>query len=197
LNFANFDGSSNFTVTSYQDYQGVWTGGTPPAPAFTCPYSVEPTGRVSLDCATTSDVKSLALYLTDVNTGFLVDTLTGVDVGGLLPQPGNGSLGNSSLSGTFTTGVVEVVTQSQGSLSAGLDTLSGGAASLLRDETSTSSQNPDHSFTDIYSIQLDGTFKAASSSSPFVGAVVNPHTILMLEPASISTPYPVLLLLQQ
>ena len=197
LNFADFDGSSSFTVTSYQDYQGLWTGGTPPGPQFACPYSVEPTGRVSLDCPSAGEHTPLTLYLTDVNTGFLIGTLAGVDAGALLPQPGNGSLGNSSVSGAFTTGVAEVVTQSQGTLSAGLDTLSGGAASLLRDETSTSSQTPDHAYTDTYSIQADGTFTAASSSSPFVGVVVNSHTILMLEPASINTPYPVLLLLQQ
>jgi len=196
LNLADFDGVSNFNVASYQDYLGTWTGSPSPL-SFSCPYSVGSNGRVSLNCAATGEYTSLTLYLTGLNTGFMIDTLGGVDDGELLPQPGFGSFADSSLSGTFTTGLAEVVTQSIGTLSAGLSTLNSGAVSLLRDETSTSSQTPDHSFTDTYTINADGTFTASSSTSPFVGVVVDTHTILMLDPVSISTPYPVLLLVQQ
>ena len=199
LNLANFDGASSSTVTSYLDYQGVWAGGTPPL-SLTCPYAVEASGRVTINCSsseTGGEYAALHLYLTDLNTGFVLDTLSGVDAGALLPQSGNGSFSNGSLSGTFTTGVAEVVSQGIGTLSAGLSTLSSGAATGTRDETSISAQTADRAFTDAYTINADGTFTATSSASPLVGVVVNTHTVWMLDPASISTAYPTLLLVQQ
>jgi hypothetical protein len=190
--------NSNLGVTSYADYQGTWLGGgTPPIPQFTCPYTVERSGRVTVTCAANNGAyTSLYLYLTDLNTGFLVDTLAGVDTGALVPQTVPAG-GYNALAGTFFSSLAEAVNQEIGSNSVNEITLSAGSVTGTSDSTSTSNQTADNHFTDIYTILSNGTFTAQSSSSPFVGVILNSHKFVMFDPSSITTPNPILLVVEQ
>ncbi len=191
--------NSNLAVTSYADYQGTWLGGgTPPIPQFTCPYTVERSGRVTVTCAANNGAyTSLYLYLTDLNTGFLVDTLAGVDAGALAPQtvPAGGI---SALAGTFFSGLAEAVNQEIGSNSVNEITLSAGSVAGTSDSTSTGTQAADDTFTDTYTnLPSNGTFMAHSSSNTFVGVILNSHRFVMFDPSSITTPNPILLIVEQ
>jgi hypothetical protein len=200
LDLAVADGVSNLAFTSYADYQGTWLGnGTPPLPQFTCPYSVESSGRVTVTCPANNPngYTSLYLYLTDLNTGFLVDTLPGVDTGALAPQtvPAGGV---SALTGSFFSSPAEALNQEIGSNSVNEISLSAGSVTGTSDSTSTSDQTADYTFTDTYTnLPANGTFMAQSSSNTFVGIILNSHKFVMLDPSSITTPNPILLLVQQ
>jgi hypothetical protein len=197
INLAAADGNGNLTVTSYADYQGIWLGGvTPPILQFPCPYIVESSGRVTVTCATNGAYTSLYLYLTDLNTGFLVDTLAGGDMGSLAPQtvPAGGV---GALTGTFFSSPAEAVNQEIGSNSVNEITLSAGSVTGISDFTSTSDQTADYMFTDTYTNLSNGTFKAQPPSNTFVGVVLNSHKFVMFDPSSIPTPNPILLVVEQ
>jgi hypothetical protein len=199
INLAAADGNGNLAVTSYADYQGIWLGAvTPPIPQFTCPYIVESSGRVTVTCGgnNANGYTSLYLYLTDLNTGFLVDTLAGVDAGALAPQtvPAGGV---GALTGTFFSSPAEAVNQEIGSNSVNEITLSAGSVTGISDFTSTSTQTADHTFTDAYTNLSNGTFAAQSSSNTFVGVVLNSHKFVLFDPSTITTPNPILLVVEQ
>jgi hypothetical protein len=196
INLAAADGNGNLTVTSYLDYQGVWQGGaTPPISPFTCPYTVESSGRVTITCAANNTYTSLYLYLTAPNTGFLVDTLAGADVGSLAPQAVP-AVSISALAGNFFSSPAEVVNQAIGSNSVNEITLTGGSVAGTADSTSTSTQAADQSIADTYTNLSNGTFKSLSLS-PFVGVVISSRKFVMLDPSSITTPNPILLVVEQ
>jgi len=198
LNLAAADGNGNLSVTSYADYQGTWLGnGTPPLPSFPCTYTVESSGRVTVTCTTTNGYTSLYFYLTDLNTGFLIDTLAGVDMGSLASQavPTGGI---SALTGTFFSGLPEAVNQEIGSNSVNEITLSTGSVSGISDFTSTSDQTADDTFTDTYAnLPTNGTFMAHSAGNTFVGVILNSHKFVLFDPSSITTPNPILLIVEQ
>lgn len=175
------------SVTGYEDYLGTFQG-TPPPISLTCNYIVVANGRVTLsgsNCGQNPPV----IYLAAPNTGYLVDTAEGVDTGVLTPQSAR-PFNNASVSGTFTAGIPEVVSQNIGLLSVGLITLDGaGHVGGVADYTSTSTQASDQTITDTYSVNTNGTFTVGSSGANIVGIVINGNQFVQIE--QVTQPYPI------
>jgi hypothetical protein len=191
--------TSTLTFETYEDRLGAWQG--PPPMTVTCTYTVAANGKVTLASSASCGVSPPILYLTAANTGLLIDAATGVDVGSFEPQA-TGTFSNSSLSGTFFTGMVEVVSQGIGAASAGEVTMtpgSGAAGSIggTRTLTSTASQTEDSPITDTYTVNSDGTFTTGSSSGEVVGILINSNKFVLLDTSSLSTQFPLLLVAEQ
>jgi len=132
------------------------------------------------------------LYLTGTGIGAYLGVDTGVFAGFAAVQTGNGTLGNSSLNGTFFGGTTAVV--SQGSSVEGDIAIinNSGDVSDTSDTTSTTNQQFDQSNTPIISIASNGTFTTNSSGSQVVGVVINSDYFLLAN--DITSPYPTVLL---
>jgi hypothetical protein len=124
----------------------------------------------------------------------MVDTAPGIDRGMLYPQTGS-SFTDASLSGTFTTGLAEVISQDIGDLSVGTITLDGsGHISGTRDLMSTSTQSLDHNFTDTYAVNSNGTFSLGSTGAAIVGLIISSSQFGMFDSSSITTSIPTILI---
>ena len=194
IDLASANGASSLKVASYENYLGVWQG-TPPPIALTCNYTVGSNGRVTLRSPSSSSscgVNPPIIYLTAPNAGFMVDTAAGVDTGSLALQT-DSPFTNASLSGTFNTGLAEVVSQDIGSISVGNLTLNGsGHVSGTIDLTSTSNQISDNPITDTYAVNSNGTFSFGSTGATIVGLVISNSHFEMFEPSSTTTSFPIL-----
>ncbi len=196
IDLISSDGVSALSITSYENYLGVWQG-TPPPITLTCIYTVVSNGRVTLSSSgggNSCGMNPPVIYLTAPNTGFAVDTAAAVDTGSLFAQTGS-PFANTSLSGVFATGLAEVVSQDIGRLSVGALTLDGGGhVSGLNDLMSTSGQFLDNHFADTYSVNSDGTFTFGSTGPTIVGVVISNSQFVMFDTSSIPTSFPILLL---
>ena len=96
-------------ITFYEDRAGTMQVSA----TDTCAYTVEPNGRVTLGSATqTCGSNPPVFYLAGLNTGFIVDTAPGVDMGSFEPQSA-GPFNNASLAGSFFGGMAEVAMQTE------------------------------------------------------------------------------------
>ena len=189
VNLANVVGGNSVNITSYEDHVGAWVGvGTPPTVSLTCNYTVGSNGLVTLT-GTNCGAHPPVLYLTAPNTGIMVDSAVGVDTGFLDPQA-PGTFSNASVSGTFTAGLPEVVSQNIGSVSVGLITLDGaGHMGGVSDYTSMTSQASNQTITDTYSVKADGTFSVGSSGSSVVGIIIDGTRFVRID--NVTQPYPI------
>jgi hypothetical protein len=191
---ATADGSSSMTVTYYED-----RAGTMQIPgAYTCTYAVEPSGRVTLSsssqsCGGTPPV----FYLTDVNTGFIVDASPGVDEGSVQPQSA-GPFNNASLSGSFSGGTAEAVLQSVQPEVDPVAPNGSGNITGITDFSSSNAQDAGASFlAATYTVNSDGTFSDSSSAGAVAGVIISATKFVMFSPATSATSYPTLLVMQK
>ena len=185
---ASGDGVGTLTLSNYYENDGgTWVTGNA-APSYT--YFVDSYGGVILSTNTVPDAGHL--YLTGTGIAAYVDVDTGVFAGFAAVQTGNGTLGNSSLNGSFFAGSTAVVSQAS-TAEGDVATLSGsGAASVTYDTTSTTNQQIDQSSTPTISVAANGTFTTNSSGSQVVGEVINSDYFLLAD--DINSPYPTILL---
>ena len=191
---ATADGSSSMGITYYEDRAGTMQISS----ILTCTYAVEPTGRVTLS----SDSQSCGgappvLYLTNLNTGFIVDAAPGVDTGSFEPQSA-GPFNNASFSGNFFGGMAEVVIQSA---QAEVDPIApdgNGNITGTTDLSSTSGQEAGSSFlATTYNVNSDGTFSVSSSDGAVAGIIISSTKLVMFSPSTLATPYPTLLVMKE
>ncbi|MGA2986911.1 MAG: putative Ig domain-containing protein [Terriglobia bacterium] len=191
---ATADGSSSLAITFYEDRAGtVQISNT-----YACTYAVEPNGRVTLSSGTQSCGGTPPLfYLTDVNTGFIVDASPGVDTGSLEPQS-VGPFNNASLSGSFFGGMAEVVNQSAQTEVDPIAPDGSGNITGITDTSSTSSQDAGLSFpAATYTVNSDGTFSVSSSDGAVAGIIISNTKFVMFSPSTFATSYPTLLVIQK
>ncbi len=191
---ASADGSSAITITYYEDRAGTMqVPGT-----FTCAYSVDPSGRVTLSSNTQScGGTPPVFYLMGLNAGFIVDASPGVDTGSFEPQSA-GPFSNASLAGNFFGGTFEVDIQSgqpevDAILLDGLGSING-----LTDVTSTSGQAAGSPFlAGTYAVNADGSFTVSSSGGAVAGIVISDSKFVMFSPSTLAGSYPALLVMQK
>ena len=188
------DGSSSLSFKFYEDRAGVMQMST----SVTCTYAVEPDGRVTFGsgtqaCGGTPPV----LYLTGLNSGFIVDASPGVDTGAFEPQSA-GPYSNHSLSGSFFGGMQETVCQS---VNAEVDPVAPNGAGTFAGQTDTSStlaQVAGRPFlAATYGVRSNGTFVLSSSGGAVVGIIISPNKFVMFSPSTLATPLPTLLIMQK
>jgi len=194
LQTATADGTSSMTINFYMDRAGVMQASN----NYTCTYTVEPSGRVVLSSGTQScGGAPPVLYLTDLNTGFIVDVSPGVDTGSFEPQSA-GPFNNASLSGSFFGGMEEVAIQS---IEAEVDPVApDGSGNIIgtTEMSSMSAQDAGSAFlAATYSVNSDGTFSTSSSGGAVAGVIISNTKFVMFSPSTSATSYPTLLVMQK
>jgi hypothetical protein len=180
------NGSGSGSVTVYDDDAGTLTSGTNP-----CAYAVASNGRTTLSSCG-GDVPTL--YLTATNTAFMLSGNQGVTFGQAEPQAA-GPFDNTSVSGTFFMGTDAVVSQSM-EPEVGFVILDGaGNVSGIGDATSTTSQDPNHSITDPYSVNSDGTFSIGLSGTTVIGIAISGSKFVMID--QVTSTYPSILVVEK
>jgi hypothetical protein len=191
---ASADGTGSMAISFYEDRAGMMQSPS----TYSCGYAVEPNGRVTLSSSTQScGSVPPVLYLTGLNTGFIVDASLGVDTGYFEPQSA-GPFSNSSISGSYFGGLAEVLIQST---EAEVDPVAldgSGSITGATDTTSTSAQNSGTSFpAGTYTVNSDGTFSVNSSDGAVAGIIVSNTKFVMFSPSTLTTPVPDLLVMQR
>jgi hypothetical protein len=191
---ANADGNSSLAIAFYEDRAGTMqVPGT-----FACTYAVEPNGRITLSSPTQSCGDSPPLlYLTGLNSGFIIDAAPGVDAGSFEPQSA-GPFANASLSGNFAGGMPEVAIQGAQTEVDAVSLDESGKFSGVTDLSSSSAQDTGAPFpAPAYSVNADGTFAAGSSNGAVAGVVISGTKFVMFSPSTVATPYPSILIMQR
>jgi hypothetical protein len=191
---ASADGSSSMAINFYMDRAGTMqVPGT-----YTCTYAVEPSGRVTLSSNTQSCGGTPPLfYLTDLNTGFIMDASPGVDAGAFEPQSA-GPFTNASLSGSFFGGVEEVVNQGAQAEVDPVAPNGSGSVTGIADISSADAQDAGSSFlAATYTVNSDGTFSVSSSGGAVAGIIISNTKFVMFSPSTAGTAYPTLLVMQK
>jgi len=191
---ASADGSSSMAITFYEDRAGT----VQISDTYTCTYTVEPNGRVTLSSGTQScgGIPPL-FYLTGLNTGFIVDASPGVDTGSFEPQSA-GPFTNASLSRSFFGGMAEVVNQSAQAEVDPIAPNGNGSITGITDISSMSVQDAGSSFlAATYTVNSDGTFSVSSSDGVVAGIIISSTKFVMFSPSTAATPYPTLLVMQK
>jgi len=155
--------SGNFSFTADQA-----SGATLTSPfTFVGTYTVDASGRV-LIIKTGHTIPGLAVYLVSPNQGFFGSTGTDVNLGFAEPQTGGPNFTNASLSGAFSFGTTEKVTQnvSDNSGVAMFDGLNPGTISGTSDMASLGSTPGTSTFSQPYSV-TNGT------GTPGRGTIMN------------------------
>jgi len=188
------NGQGTVSISFYGDRAGVMVA----SGAYTCDYTVEANGRVTLSSATQScGGAPPVFYLSGLNKGFIVSPSLGVDTGIFEPQLG-APFDNSSLAGQFFGGMQEAVIHSA---QAEVDavTLDGsGNLTGATDSTSTSAQNADQSFlAATYAVNSDGSFVTSSSNGAVAGIVISSSRFVMFSPSTLATSVPTLVVMQK
>ena len=191
---ATADGSSSIAITFYEDRAGTMQVSA----TDICTYTVEPNSRVTLGSATQScGSNPPVFYLAGLNTGFVVDTAPGVDMGSFEPQSA-GPFNNASLAGGFFGGMAEAVMQTE---LAEVDPVTpDGSAGMTgtADMTSMSAQDAGSCFlAATYTVNSDGTFSVSNSDSAVAGIIISSSKFVMFSPATFLTPDPTLLVMQK
>jgi hypothetical protein len=191
---ASADGSSSMAITFYEDRAGTMQI----SDTYTCAYAVEPSGRVTLSSSTQScGGTPPVIYLTGVNTGFIVDASLGVDMGSFESQSG-GPFNNASLAGNFFAGTEEVVIQNAQAEVGPVSTNGSGSITGATETSSKSAQDVGLPFlAATYTVNPDGTFSVSSSDGPVAGIIISRSKFVMISPSTAATPYPSLLVLQK
>ena len=194
LETATADGSSSMTINFYLDRAGIMQASN----NYTCTYSVEPNGRVVLSSSTQScGGVPPVLYLTGVNTGFIVDASPGVDTGSFEPQSA-GPFNNASLAGSFFGGMEEVAIQSA---QAEVDPVAPNGSGNITGTTETSSMSAQDAgaafLAATYNVTSDGTFSLNSSGGVVAGVIISSTKFVMFSPSTAGTSYPTLLVMQK
>jgi hypothetical protein len=188
------DGNNSMAITFYEDRAGTLQITS----TYTCTYAVEPNGRVTLSSSTQScGGNPPVLYLTDLNTGFIVDAAPGVDTGSFEAQSA-GPFNNASLSGNFYSGTAEVAIQSAQAEVEAVATNGSGSITGTTDMSSTGTQDAGSSFlAATYTVNSDGTFSISSSDGAVAGIIISPTKFVMFSPSTFATSYPSLLVMQK
>lgn len=191
---ASADGTSSMAITFYEDRAGTMQVSA----TDTCAYTVEPNGRVTLGSATqTCGSNPPVFYLAGLNTGFIVDTAPGVDMGSFEPQSA-GPFNNASLAGSFFGGMAEVAMQTE---QAEVDPVAAnGSAGMTgtADITSMSAQDAGSCFlAATYTVNADGTFSVSSSDGAVAGIIISSSKFVMFSPATFLTATPTLLVVEK
>jgi hypothetical protein len=181
-------------ITFYEDRAGTMQI----SDTYTCAYAVEPSGRVTLSSSTQScGGTPPVIYLTGVNTGFIVDASLGVDMGSFESQSG-GPFNNASLAGNFFAGTEEVVIQNAQAEVGPVSTNGSGSITGATETSSKSAQDVGLPFlAATYTVNPDGTFSVSSSDGPVAGIIISRSKFVMISPSTAATPYPSLLVLQK
>ena len=191
---ASADGTSSMAIKYYEDRAGVMQS----PDTYTCGYTVEASGRVTLSSSTQSCGNTPPLlYLTGLNTGFILDASAGVDTGSFEPQSA-GPFSNISLSGSYFGGLAEVAIHSaqaevdpmvfdgNGNITGSMETSSAGA----QDTDSPLLAN-------AYAVSSDGTFSVNFSPGAVAGIVISKTKFVMFSPTTLATPNPNLLVMRK
>jgi len=165
---------------------------------LTCNYAVEPNGRVTLSSSAQSCGGTPPIfYLSDLNTGFIVDASPAVDTGSLEPQSA-GPFNNATLSGNFFGGMAEAVLQN---VQAEVDPIAADGSGNIMGTTvtsSTSAQDSGCSFlAATYAVNSDGTFSVSTSGGTVAGIIISSTKFVMYSPSAAATSYPTLLVMQK
>jgi hypothetical protein len=135
--------------------------------------------------------------LAGLNTGFVVDTAPGVDMGSFEPQSA-GPFNDASLAGGFFGGMAEAVMQTE---QAEVDPVTpNGSAGMTgtADMTSMSAQDAGSCFlAATYTVNSDGTFSVSDSDGAVAGIIISSSKFVMFSPATFLTPDPTLLVMQK
>jgi hypothetical protein len=191
---ANADGASLLSINFYEDRAGTMQASTP----LTCTYAVEPSGRVFLSSDTQScGTNTPVLYLTGVNSGFIMDAAPGVDTGSIEPQSA-GPFNNSSLEGSYSGGMDEVVVHG---VEVEVDPIApNGNGSMIgvADISSMNAQSSDASFQiSPYTVNSNGTISVGSLNGVVTGVVISDSKFVMFSPSTQATALPTLLVMQK
>jgi hypothetical protein len=191
---ASADGTSSLAITFYEDRAGTMQI----SDTYLCNYAVEPNGRVTLSsdgqsCGVTPPV----IYLSGLNTGFIVDAAPGVDTGLIEPQAA-GPFTNASLSGSFFGGMAEAAIQSAQTEVEPVAPNGSGSMNGTTDLSSRSVQDAGAAFLAAsYTVRNDGTFSVSSSNGGVAGVIISPTEFVMFSPSTAGSGYPTLLVMQK
>ena len=194
MEMASADGAGSLAINFYIDRAGTQQVSS----TLTCNYAVEPNGRVTLSSSAQSCGGTPPIfYLSDLNTGFIVDASPAVDTGSLEPQSA-GPFNNTTLLGNFFGGMAEVVLQS---VQAEVDPVAADGSGNITGTTvtsSTSAQDSGCSFlAATYAVNSDGTFSVNTSGGTVAGIIISSTKFVMYSPSAAATSYPTLLVMQK
>ena len=156
LTVAKGDGNGNFSGS----YDANNAGTIVAAKAFTSTYSASGNGRYVVDLL--SPAVHFVLYLSAANRGVLLDQSSqAVFTGAMDDQPGNGTFGNSTMTGSFDAATVSSGTLGVSQVAMNLLMTSGTPNSTVsgqQDETETGGVlNSGQTLAGTYNVQFDGT----------------------------------------
>ncbi len=188
------DGTSALSLTFYEDRAGTMQSSA----TLTCAYSVEPSGRVYLDSSSDGcGGNAPVLYLSAVNTGFLMSAAPGVDTGAFEPQTA-GPFTATSLQGNFTGGTIEIVNQNAQAELEPVAPNGGGSIAGITEISSTRVQADASAFpASAYFVNANGTISLGTPGSAVDGIIISPTKFVLFSPSTVATSLPTLLVMQQ
>jgi hypothetical protein len=182
------DGNGSLTGTDYDDNAGTWQTPNP----FTCSYSVDAYGAVSLSSCS-SGAPTVLFYLVAPNQGFMMNhnDYQNTDVGEFEPQtvPGGGFT-TALMAGTFFGGTTEIVNQGS-QAEDGLVTLSASASpnvSVISDQSSTTFQGANQLGTATITVASTGTFTSSDHPGRVTGLAIDQSNFLIINNTGSSYP---------
>jgi len=191
---ATADGNSSLAITFFEDRAGAMQISS----TYACTYDIEPNGRVTLS----SDTQSCGgtppvFYLTNLNTGFIVDDSPGVDAGSFEPQSA-GPFSNATLTGSFFGGMEEVAIQG---VQAEVDAVAADGNGNMTGDTDISSASAQDAGTPFpaatCTVNSDGSFSVSSSDGAVAGIIISSTKFVMFSPSTLATSLPTLLVMQK
>ena len=197
----NSTGSGNLTVSMYEDNgannanNGTGWQSLQSAATFTCSYTIDGSGRMTLSGAATQCASAPLIYLSGANAGVVLgQNIQMVQFGAVEPQA-NITFNSSALAGNFFMGPLSVINQSQPTEVDQL-ALASGSATSISDLTSTTHQQVDGTNTFSYTVNADGTVTTLENGVPVVQMIViNNNRYVMLN--NITDVYPYIVIGQQ
>ena len=184
--FTGNNGSAGINL--YEDDGGTISNHSP---SSGCSYSVASNGRATMsgtDCK-----QPPVLYLTAARTGLMMGT--GSVISGAFEPQAAGPFNNSSVSGTFFAGTGVVPSQSA-EPGVGYVTLTNGSVAGVSDNTSTTDQSADSSFSDTYSIDSNGWVTLSGDSDPTL-VVISGSKLVKIDPSNSSDLIPMLMIMEK
>jgi len=188
--FGLYSASGDGTLTEkayYENDGGTWVTGDA-QPSYS--YSVDPYGDATLSTKTVSDAGHL--YLSGAGPAVFIGADSSSSGGYAVLQTGSGTLGDSTLDGTYFGGTTEVSGQAAGS-SGSIATLNGaGALAMIADDSSTASQKVDAKSAGTISVRSNGTITTSANPKQVTGVVIDADYFLLAN--NPSSKYPTILL---